>query len=166
MAGFELLGLNDSVQIVAMTAAYAADIASWRYPAPYDVYDMSGSDASFLTSPEAGFFALTDASELIGFRSFGPDGQVPGGSYDSSALDTGGGLRPDLTGRGLGREAIATGLAFGRERFAPAAFRVTVASFNLRALRVVEALGFRRVDSFHATTNGRSYEILTRPALV
>ena len=75
-----------------MTEAYAADIVAWRYPPPYDVYDMSG-----------------------------------------------------------------------RERFAPAAFRVTVASFNLRALRVVEALGFRRVDSFRATTSGRSYEILTRP---
>jgi [ribosomal protein S18]-alanine N-acetyltransferase len=124
---------------------------------------MSGPDAAFLAGPESGFFALTEAGDLIGFRSFGADGQVPGGAYDSSALDTGGGLRPDLTGRGLGREAIATGLAFGRERFAPAAFRVTVASFNLRALRVVEALGFRRVDRFRATTSGRSYEILTRP---
>jgi [ribosomal protein S18]-alanine N-acetyltransferase len=154
--------LNGPVQIEPMTAAYAAGIVSWRYPPPYDVYDMSGSDAAFLTSPEAGFFALTDAGELIGFRSFGPDGRVPGGSYDSSALDTGGGLRPDLTGRGLGREAIGTGLAFGRERFAPAAFRVTVASFNLRALRVVGALGFRRTGSFEATSNGRSYEILIR----
>jgi ribosomal-protein-alanine N-acetyltransferase len=155
--------LNGPVQIEPMTAAYAADIVSWRYPAPYDVYDMSGTDVAFITGREAGFFALTDAGELIGFRSFGADGQVPGGSYDSSALDTGGGLRPDLTGLGLGREAIATGLAFGRERFAPAAFRVTVASFNLRALSVVEALGFRRTDTFDAITNGRSYEILTRP---
>jgi ribosomal-protein-alanine N-acetyltransferase len=155
--------LNGSVQIVPMTAAYAADMVAWRYPPPYDVYDMSGPDAAFLTSPEAAFFALIDTGELIGFRSFGADGQVAGGSYDSSALDTGGGLRPDLTGQGLGREAIRTGLAFGRDRFTPAAFRVTVASFNLRALRVVEALGFRRIDSFHASTNGRSYEILTRP---
>lgn len=151
------------MQIVPMTPAYAADIVAWRYPAPYHVYDMSDTDAAYLTSPEGGFFALTDGDELIGFRSFGPDGQVPGGRYDSSALDTGGGLRPDLTGRGLGREAIRTGLAFGRERFAPAAFRVTIACFNLRALRVVEALGFRRVDSFYATTNGRRYEMLTRP---
>ena len=89
--------------------------------------------------------------------------QVPGGSYDSAALDTGGGLRPDLTGKGLGREAIRAGLAFGRERFAPAAFRVTIATFNVRAQRVVRSLGFGPVASFHATTGGRSYEILTRP---
>jgi len=146
-----------------MTASYAASIVTWRYPAPYDCYDMTGADPSFLTSQESGYFALVDGNVLIGFRSFGADGQVPGGSYDSSALDTGGGLRPDLTGQGLGKPAIATGLRFGRERFAPAAFRVTVAEFNLRARHVVRALGFSYVESFQATTDGRAFQILIRP---
>lgn len=146
-----------------MSAPYAAEIVTWRYPAPYDCYDMTGANAAFIASAESGFFALTDIDELIGFRSFGADGQVPGGDYDDSALDTGGGLRPDLTGKGLGREAISTGLEFGRREFVPAAFRVTVASFNERALRVVRALGFRQVGSFAATTDGRRFEILLRP---
>jgi ribosomal-protein-alanine N-acetyltransferase len=158
-----LLPFNDLMRIVPMTAAYAAEIVTWRYPPPYDVYDMSGDDAATLTSADGGFFALTSQNELIGFRSFGADGQVPGGAYDAAALDTGGGLRPDLTGKGLGREAIRTGLAFGREKFAPAAFRVTIATFNIRAQRVVQALGFRRIARFHATADGRSYEMLTRP---
>jgi [ribosomal protein S18]-alanine N-acetyltransferase len=146
-----------------MSAAYAAQIVTWRYPAPYDCYDMTGSSAAFIASAESGFYALTDVDELIGFRSFGADGRVPGGDYDDSALDTGGGLRPDLTSKGLGREAISTGLEFGRREFAPAAFRVTVASFNERALRVVRALGFRQIGSFAATTDGRRFEILVRP---
>jgi [ribosomal protein S18]-alanine N-acetyltransferase len=146
-----------------MSAAYGAEIVTWRYPAPYDCYDMTGASAAFIASAESGFYALTDVDELIGFRSFGGDGRVPGGDYDDSALDTGGGLRPDLTGKGLGREAISTGLEFGRREFAPAAFRVTVASFNERALRVVRALGFRQVASFAATTDGRRFEILVRP---
>lgn len=151
------------VRIVPMTAAYAADIATWRYPSPYDCYDMTGTDPSFLTDPASGFFALADDEGLIGFRSFGPDGRVPGGAYDDSALDTGGGLRPELTGQGLGREAIGAGLEFGRERFAPPAFRVTVASFNVRAQRVIAALGFRPAGRFAATTNGWNYEVLVRP---
>jgi [ribosomal protein S18]-alanine N-acetyltransferase len=151
------------MQIVPMTRAFAADIITWRYPAPYDCYDMTSASQAFLTSPEGGFYALVEGNELIGFRSFGEDGQVPGGTYDASALDTGGGLRPDLTGKSLGREAIGTGLAFGRREFAPAAFRVTIASFNERALRVVRSLGFVSTGSFEALTDGRSYDLLVRP---
>ena len=150
------------MQIVSMTAAYARDVVTWRYPAPYNCYDMTG-DPEFLTDPRNGFYALVDDTGLIGFRSFGADGQVPGGQYNSLALDTGGGLRPELVGQRIGRAAIATGLAFGREQFRPAAFRVTVAGFNQRALRVVTALGFQAVDRFTALTNGRPYEILVRP---
>jgi [ribosomal protein S18]-alanine N-acetyltransferase len=145
-----------------MTDAFAADIVTWRYAAPYDCYDMAGIDPAILVSQGGGYFALVDEGVLVGFRCFGTEGQVPGGRYDSSALDTGGGLRPELTGRGLGREAIAAGLEFGRRRFSPAAFRVTVASFNVRAQRVVRALGFHKISSFQALTDGQSYEILIR----
>jgi ribosomal-protein-alanine N-acetyltransferase len=145
-----------------MTPACAAQIVTWRYPAPYDYYDMTAADPAFLVSPASGYFALVEGDELIGYRSFGDDGRVPGGDYDSSALDTGGGLRPDLTGQGLGREAIGTGLRFGREQFAPRAFRVTVASFNERALRVVTSLGFLTVGSFVSLADGRSFELLVR----
>jgi ribosomal-protein-alanine N-acetyltransferase len=147
-----------------MTAAYAAEITTWRYAAPYDCYDMTNEDPALLASPASGYFALVDGPTLIGFRLFGADGQVPGWVYDSSALDTGGGLRPDLTGHGLGQRAIRTGLEFGRSEFAPAAYRVTVASFNIRAQRVVGALGFRNVARFQASSERRSYDVLVRPA--
>lgn len=151
------------MQIVAMTPAYAAELTGWRYPEPYQRYDLAGADPAYFADPANGFRALVDEERrLLGYRSFGPDGRVPGGDYDDSALDTGGGLRPDLTGRGggLGRAAIATGLDYGREHFRPAAFRVTVAVFNTRARRVVEQLGFVYRSSFHATTDGTEYEIL------
>lgn len=151
------------MRVVAMTPEYAADIVAWRYPAPYDCYDVTDVGPGFFLDQQNGFFALVSGSdELIGFRSFGADGRVPGGDYDAPALDTGGGLRPSLTGQGLGKRAIQTGLEFGRRRFAPPAFRVTVASFNSRALRVVTSLGFCPVSSFTATTDGRRFEILIR----
>jgi ribosomal-protein-alanine N-acetyltransferase len=152
-----ITGCNNRMQVKPMTAAYAADIATWRYPPPYDCYDMTRVDPASLACADSGFVALTDACGLVGFRSFGSDGQVPGGTYDGSALDTGGGLRPELTGKGLGRPAIQAGLAFGRARFSPPAFRVTVAAFNLRALRVIQDLGFAEVGRFEATTTGRRY---------
>lgn len=151
------------VRIVPMTSACAVEIVSWRYPAPYDCYDMTDVDPGFLTSPQSGYFALVDETGLIGFRLFGADGQVPGGEYDDLALDTGGGLRPDLTGKGIGRKAIRTGLEFGQQLFRPRAFRVTIATFNVRAQRVFTALGFHQIDTFLARADGRSYGIWIRP---
>ena len=151
------------MKVVPLNRAFATDICTWRYPTPYNCYDMTDADPEELLAPESGFFALLRDGELIGFRSFGSDGHVPGWNYDDTALDTGGGLRPELTGRGLGSTAIATGLAFGRARFAPLAFRVTVAAFNSRALRTVTALGFNRVGSFTATRSGAGFEVLVRP---
>ncbi|WP_157436353.1 GNAT family N-acetyltransferase [Actinospica robiniae] len=145
-----------------LTERHAADICTWRYPAPYQCYDLAGADPAYFLAPANGFFALVDdEGKLLGYRSFGPDGQVPGGAYDDAALDTGGGLRPELTGlgRGLGRRAIATGLAFGRERLRPTAFRVTVADFNVRARQVVESLGFVHVSSFAATTDSSRFHV-------
>ncbi|MFI6484617.1 GNAT family N-acetyltransferase [Nonomuraea sp. NPDC050663] len=153
------------MKIVEMTDAHAADIATWRYPAPYDAYSLTGTDPAFFTDPANGYVALLgdDEMTLIGYRVFGPDGRVPGGVYDDTALDTGGGLRPELTGQGLGRRAIATGLAYGAERFDPPAFRMTVAAFNARVQRVVTSLGFVQTQAFEATTDGRSYLVFTRP---
>jgi len=148
--------------VAPLRRQHALDICTWRYIPPYDCYDMIGADPDWLVQPESGFHALMAGDQLIGFRSFGPDGQVPGWDYDDQALDTGGGLRPQLVGQGLGRHAISAGLAFGRAQFAPPAFRVTVATFNVRALRTVEALGFQRVGRFDAARDRRSFVVLTR----
>jgi ribosomal-protein-alanine N-acetyltransferase len=156
-----------TIRIAPLTRTHAADVVTWRYDPPYDVYDMTGAAPEDLLDPELGFHAVLagegpTGERLIGFRSFGPDGRVPGWDYDDSALDTGGGLRPSLTGQGLGRAAIAAGLAYGRDRYAPAAFRVTVASFNARARRTVESLGFEVVGSFAARRDGRPFDVLVR----
>ena len=152
----------DSLRIAPLTRAHAEDLVTWRYESPYEVYDMDGAEPDDLLDPAAGFHAVLAGEELVGFRSFGPDGQVPGWDYDDSALDTGGGLRPSLTGQGLGRSVISAGLAYGRVLLAPAAFRVTVASFNARARRTVESLGFEHVGSFAAARDGRPFDVLVR----
>lgn len=151
-----------SIHVAPLTREHAEDIATWRYDGPYGAYDRVGTDPAALLLPEAGYHAVLADDRLIGFRSFGPDGQVPGWDYDDSALDTGGGLRPGLTGQGLGSAVISTGLAYGRSRFAPTAFRVTVAAFNARALGTIESLGFQRVGTFKASRDGREFIVLER----
>ena len=108
-------------------------------------------------SPERrrGYYAVRSGGALVGFFCFGPGGQLPSFDYAADgSLDIGLGLRPDLTGRGLGLEFVLAGLEFGRRHFAPAGFRLSVAAFNERAIQVYERAGFRRVEVFTRNTNG------------
>jgi ribosomal-protein-alanine N-acetyltransferase len=110
-------------------------IATWRYPAPYDFYN---GDAEPVLNPERFFEARDETGAVIGFYYFEPK---------PLELDFGLGLRPDLTGRGLGLPFFLAGLAFGRERYHPERVVLHVASFNERARRVYERAGFRVVSS-------------------
>ena len=100
-----------------MSGRWAEEAVLWHYEPPYDIYDMANDGAAYLSDAGNRIYAGLRGSELIAVRSFGADGQVEGGSYDDSYLDTGGALRPDLTGRGLGEEIVRRGLAFGCAQF-------------------------------------------------
>ena len=75
-------------------------------------------------------------------------------------LEIGLGLRPDLTGRGLGAAFLAAGLDFARERFAPDRFTLAVATFNERAITVYKRAGFARGRVYMHWTNGAEWEFL------
>jgi RimJ/RimL family protein N-acetyltransferase len=108
-----------------------ASFDSWSYDPPYDFYD--GEDDP-VQNPER-FFAARDADgSLVGHYYFEQKGDT---------LEYGLGLRPDLTGRGLGLEFVQAGLEFGRERFHPQRIVLAVAAFNDRAIKVYERAGFR-----------------------
>ena len=146
----------------------ARTLLSWRYDSPYNFYNLANgasdeNELSVLTDPANAYFAVIDATgTLVAHRCFGPEAQVPGGDYDEAALDTGGGLRPDLTGRGLGPRVIADGLRFGARLFRPPAFRITVAGFNARALRACESLGFVPTASFTRRRDGTLFRVLVQ----
>lgn len=152
-----------------MDPVTARRIITWRYDEPYSLYNPSSdngeADVASLLDPANHYYAITDEhGVLIAYRCFGPDACVAGGDYSSDALDTGGGLRPDLTGQGLGRSVIQAGLDFGRRTFAPRAFRVTVAAFNQRALRTCAKLGFQPVQCFRRPADGLEFVVLMRDA--
>jgi ribosomal-protein-alanine N-acetyltransferase len=137
-----------------MDDAAAQAIATWRYPPPYDFYDADADpeDLAELLDPAAradAYLAARDADGgLVGFFCIKPDGD---------AVEIGLGLRPDLIGRGLGAAFLAAGLAHARQRHAPRRFRLFVAAFNHRAIRVYERAGFRATAQLSRMTNGGCY---------
>ena len=141
-------------------------ISRWRYRAPYSVYDGDPTSADSLLQPRLHYHSVFDeGGDLVGYFCFGEDARVAAGRRlgvyaRESALDVGLGMRPDLTGRGLGEEFVHAGLRFARETCSPRAFRLTVATFNRRAIRVYERAGFETVETFGAPTPGGEKEWL------
>lgn len=138
----------------AMTEAAAREVLSWRYPAPYEIYNADpafeqGNIATLLDPANCYFVASDAAGWLVGYCCFGPDARVRGGDYrDPDAIDVGLGMRPDLTGQGKGLAFFRAVLAFGRERCGAQHYRLSVAAFNQRAARVYARAGFREVGRF------------------
>lgn len=161
-----------NLPIRPITRADAEEIATWRYPEPYGFYDFEPGDEEYLLAPEYEYRAVAgEDGALMGYFCFGPDAQVPAGRelglYEGEGvLDVGLGMRPELTGRGLGAGFVEAGLAFAREKYDPAAYRMTVAAFNSRAVRLYERLGFRTVAAFPSRTNCGEveYVVMTRDA--
>ena len=85
----------------------------------------------------------------------GPDARVLGGDYSHDAIDLGLGLRPDLTGHGRGRDLVAAVLDRVSEVLANPTLPVTIAAFNIRAIRVWEAAGFAITCRFLRPGDGR-----------
>jgi RimJ/RimL family protein N-acetyltransferase len=152
-----------------MDEAAAQTIVGWRYPAPYDIYNMDFEEldevVEFFVDPENSYYSISDATgELVAFCCFGHDAQVPGADYSADALDIGLGVRPDLTGQGRGAVFSAAVVDFAQRAFAPTSLRVTIAAFNLRARRAWEKVGFQLTQTFDKEMSNEPFWVLVRDA--
>jgi ribosomal-protein-alanine N-acetyltransferase len=143
--------------IRAMTADDARAVAAWRYPEPYAFYnsDADAGDLAELLDPSGWgrrYFAADDtAGELVGHFMFKPaDG----------AVEIGLGLRPDLTGRGLGRGFVEAGVGYAASVLGATECALAVAAFNRRAITVYERAGFREVRRYPHETAGAVHEFV------
>lgn len=138
-------------------------LARWRYDAPYDVYDVK-ADAmqAGLSDPASTFRAITSSEGLVGFCSYGRDGQMPGGDYTEPATDIGIGIRPDLVGQG-NAQTYLTLVIDEASRMAPTEpLRVTIAGFNARSIRAWTRQGFTETGQFTCAGSNLPFIVLMR----
>ncbi len=145
--------------IVPMTKEDAHRIASWHYEAPYDFYNMDHDpeDLAELLNPQSRkdtyFSVQSEQNELIGFFSYR--------RINSEVVEMGLGLRPDSTGKGFGSAFVRSGVTFAQTHFSATQVRLSVATFNRRAIRVYQQAGFVLEETFMHQTNGSEYEFLS-----
>jgi len=131
-------------KVVSMTEEYSASISRWKYDGIYSFYDHN-EENTHVNMDGKHFACLDDGGELTGYFCFGEDARVPiveESAYEEGYLDMGLGLRPDLCGKGLGLSFMNAGLKFAREFYKADEFRLSVAAFNERAVKVYIKAGF------------------------
>ncbi len=135
-----------------MTKEVAIQILHWHYDPPYDFYNNDVSDAAIRELVDGDYQVMVDDhQEVVGFYCVGGPAQVFAGMlvgvYDTPGLDVGFGMRPDLTGQGLGT-AFCTFILEDIKGISSHPIRLTVATFNERAIHLYEKLGFVKEKTF------------------
>ena len=139
-----------------MTQGEAEEIAGWHYPGEYAFYD-----ADFI--PEGMGELLDPAQRRDEYHAArNADGELEGFAQlepVAGATEIGLGLRPDLTGRGLGQAFTGAVIDLAR---AHGAGRITlaVAAFNARAIRVYERCGFVETGRHTRRLGGRDWDFV------
>ena len=129
------------MRVEEWSESHARAVEAWHYEPPWDFYDLA-SDPQDLA-------AMHDPARAEHHRAvLGADGSLEAFLYfdwHDDVTDIGIGLRPDLTGRGLGESYLRAQLDYASSRWQPRTFRLFVAAWNERAIRLYERLGFHEV---------------------
>lgn len=143
----------------------ADEILNWKYDRPFDFYNNEETAEAKRELLDGSYSALRDGSgELVGFFCIGASARVPAGNqfdvYPEGFVDMGLGMHPKLVGKGHGFAfcSFIIGHIEGKHTGTP--IRLTVATFNRRAIHLYEKLGFVSVDEFR--TDASRYMTMVR----
>lgn len=155
--------------VTRMSRASATEISNWSYESPYNFYNMGGTEDAISELLSGNYFLVTgEQQQTVGFFCVGPAAQVPlghqfGAYADKNAIDVGLGMRPELTGRGLGVDFLSFVLNYCESQYPAEKPRLTVAAFNRRAITLYQKLGFVGRCRFPATDV--EFLIMERPSV-
>ncbi|MDF9624606.1 GNAT family N-acetyltransferase [Bacillus cereus] len=152
------------MDIHKLTIEEAKKINTWTYEEPYSLYSFSGEKEVIEELLDGTYYGCCDdQGDLIGYFCFGANAQVPGGRDANlyggeDVIDIGLGMKPALTGEGIGKEFFQAGIAFATKEFNAKMFRLSVATFNTRAITLYKNIGFKQGTIF--LSRGREFMLM------
>ncbi|KAB8138085.1 GNAT family N-acetyltransferase [Gracilibacillus oryzae] len=123
----------------------AGEITGWRYEEPYDFYNHKDEETGELL--EGSYRAIMDEhGDLVGFLCTGTSAQIPAGhkigAYNENCVDIGLGMAPAFTGKGNGYAFCTFIIEYIQQQYPDVSLRLSVATFNRRAIHLYHKLGF------------------------
>ena len=147
------------MDVQGLTAPQAEAITSWAYEGEYSIYNHN--DDFLQTYMDGRHFAFVSVEgELLGYMCFGEEARIPTVEEDvycDNFLDIGLHIRPDLTGKGLGKLFLKACLEHAEGN----SIRATIASFNRRAINLCVSAGFVVKQEVTHRNTGCKFSIVT-----
>lgn len=133
--------------LTTLNEEYAKEICCWKYDGEYSVYNFSdwnvvvenGWDLAIKEKRESDFVAILLDNQLIAY------GRL---TKDKDKAVIGIGLKPSLCGKGLGKSVMKLLIRECNNRFQDYLMTLAVRSFNKRAIRCYEGIGFKIKNTF------------------
>ncbi len=127
-----------------MNNEYEKDILNWHYEDGYKVYNMGFHN---------GYAVLDENESLIGFFKY---------HFNNNVMEIGLGLKPNFYGKGVAEQFVIEGIKFGRLKFnyIGRLVKISVASFNKRAIKTYKKLGFYEISKYTHIISGKECEFL------
>lgn len=150
----------NNIQIKLMSQKEAVEIADyWKYPKPYDFYDMTADleDYKEIMDPVSRgnhYFSVLENQKLIGFFGIFPK------ESSENEIELGLGLKPELTGKGRGKNFVTMILQYIKEEHSYVKVWLSVADFNQRAITLYERVGFNYIGEKVQETNGGEHNFI------
>ena len=153
------------LEIQNMGEGFASEILSWRYDPPYDFYNNEYDAETVKELLENNYsVVLNQNRKLTGFFCVGSSAQVPigakVGAYTEDIIDIGLGMAPALTGKGNGYTFFSFVLESLNETYGDVPVRLTVVTFNKRAIGLYEKFGF--VKGIEFTTDSAKFQTMKK----
>jgi ribosomal-protein-alanine N-acetyltransferase len=135
-----------------MNEEYANDIANWHYDGIYSFYDMTADEDDLRILMDANNWqniiraVLNRDDQLVGWAAFYTEDHEFWLSL---------GLRPDLTGQGLGEEFVLACVEYAASHYdlTKHTIKLHVALFNQRAIKAYQRVGFIETDKIIRDTH-------------
>ena len=143
-------------QIQKLSQKNAEEIANeWKYEEKYSFYNMTEDPEDYeeIISPvlrKSNYFQVVENNELFGFFVL---------EQSADIVDIGLGMKPELTGNGLGSQFISLIIIYVKQHYlvSVSTIRLNVAKFNIRAQKCYEKSGFIKTREYQQPTNGALY---------
>ncbi|MCE4956226.1 GNAT family N-acetyltransferase [Macrococcoides caseolyticum] len=133
-----------------------ADIISrWDFGLGFEFYNINEDPYVIETFLNGHYYTVYKENEIFGFFCDGETARMNElYDLDEHIIDIGFALNPQYIGKGYGQIFVKQIMQFYAHY---TNFRLTVASFNQRAIKLYQKMGFQRIDTFNELIDGEHY---------